>query len=189
MIGMLRGRVEHLNDTTILLITGGIGFEVSVGRHFTQSGDDITLFTHLIHREDAMMLFGFATKERKDMFLLLLSAQGIGPKIAMEIIGTFTPAELVEILFAQDVKRLTSVPGMGMKKAEKLIFELKDRIQKMELSPGAGTATGGTAGDAVKALIVLGFSPSEAMAAVGKAPSGLQTEALIKHALQLLAKK
>jgi Holliday junction DNA helicase RuvA len=191
MIAMLTGAIAPYNETTIIVTAGGVGYEVIVGRNFTLPSDGQgTIYTHLIHREDSMTLYGFTGREQREMFATLLKAQGIGPKLAMEVLSTFKVPEIIEILFTQDVQRLTTVSGLGRKKAEKLIFDLRDTIQKMDIGVSGykETASGGSA-DALKALAVLGFSPPEALAAVkAVVREGMQTEDIIKEALRRLAK-
>lgn len=189
MIGYLRGTLMRLNPTTVLVIAGGVGYEVHVGRKFdAPENSEAALYTHLIHREDGMSLYGFAAREQKELFVVLMSAQGIGPKLAMEILSTFSAGELMEILFAQDAQRLTAVSGMGMKKAEKAVFELKDKIQKLDIR--SASITDVSTADAVRALSVLGFSVDEAVRAVRSvSKDGMSPEAVIKAALSVLASR
>ncbi|MEK6793819.1 MAG: Holliday junction branch migration protein RuvA [Spirochaetota bacterium] len=191
MIGLIRGMMTRLDQSTVLLMTGGVGYEVHVGRKYSApESTEVTLYTHLIHREDGMTLYGFPAREQKELFIVLMSAQGIGPKLAMEIISTFNAGELMEILFSQDAVRLTAVPGMGMKKAEKAVFELKDKIQKLDIRSSSSAPQDASSADAVRALSVLGFSVEEAVTAVRAVKKEHMTsETVIKEALSRLASR
>lgn len=190
MFSFIKGEVIVLSDSLIAVLAGGVGYEVNISRKCSvKTGEDVTMHIHLIHKEDSMKLYGFKSREEKNIFLTLISAQGIGAKLAMETISTYSVEEIIEILFKGDINRLKKVSGMGSKKAEKLLFELKDKIEKTNIDTVSSKNFTTKESDAVKALISLGFSNTEANTAVSKIDSreNMGTEQIIAFALRNLS--
>ena len=176
MIGRLSGTLLEKNPPQLLLDVQGVAYEVDVPMstfyNLPQSGERITLFTHLVVREDAHLLYGFGTENERRAFRQLLKVNGIGAKIALALLSGLSVAELAQAITLQETGRLTRVPGIGKKTAERLLLELKDKL-------GA---------DITHALLSLGYSEREAVAAVKQLPDGVGVSDGIKQALRLLAK-
>ena len=152
-------------------------------------GGEVTVYTYLVVREDAMELCGFASIEEKEMFLKLISVSGVGPKAAMSILSIGTPSQIAAAIITNDAKTITKAQGVGPKVAQRVILELKDKIDNSELdiSPDVvPVQEDGTRTEAINALIVLGYSPEMAAKAVAKTEQGLSVEEIIKKALILL---
>lgn len=192
MFAFIEGKVQIMSEGIIALLCGGVGYEIIVSRKFNvQNDDNIRLYTHLIHKEDAMMLYGFKTREEKKMFSTLIAASGVGPKLAMEILSAYSIDEIMHILFNKDVNLLKKVPGIGLKKAEKLLFELRDKIEKIDIniSSSAIKNYNDNESDVIKALMSLGFSNNEAIKSLSAIENkeNMSTEDLISHALRNLS--
>ncbi|CAM3506847.1 Holliday junction branch migration protein RuvA [Hydrogenibacillus schlegelii] len=210
MFDRLRGRVLEAAEGRIVLDVGGVGFEVWVDDPAAFGpGEEATVYVHALFREDALALYGFARREARNMFRLLIAASGVGPKGAQAALRTYPPEKLALFILREDVAALRAIPGVGPKTARRLIVELKDRLKKAygdrsaerpeAASPfgGAGRtpsdgrdAAGASVADAVDALLVLGIPEGEARRAVeavlqagGEAGS---TEALLRAALRQL---
>ena len=141
MFAFIEGKVQIISENLIAVLCNGVGYEVNVSKKLNaQNNDNIRLYTQLIHKEDSMTLYGFATREEKTMFSTLTSTSGVGAKLAMEILSTYSINEIMHILFNKDISMLKKVPGMGLKKAEKLLFEkpkeIKAFITSLSLSLG-----------------------------------------------------
>ena len=135
MFAFIEGKVQIISEGIIALLCNGVGYEIIVSKKLNvQNDDNIRLYTQLIHKEDAMILYGFSSREEKKMFSTLMSTSGVGPKLAMEILSTYSIDEIMHILFNKDVNMLKKVQGMGLKKAEKLLFELRDKIEKIDIN-------------------------------------------------------
>ena len=155
-----------------------------------QNNDNIRLYTQLIHKEDSMTLYGFATREEKTMFSTLTSTSGVGAKLAMEILSTYSINEIMHILFNKDISMLKKVPGMGLKKAEKLLFEIRDKIDKININIDISSSKpNDNESDVIKALISLGFSNNEAIKSLSKIENkeNMSVEDLISLALRNLS--
>ena len=192
MFAFIEGKAVIISDGVIALLCNGVAYEIIVSKKLEVNNDDnIRLYTLLIHKEDAMTLYGFATREEKKMFSTLLSASGVGPKLAMEILSTYSINDLMHILFNKDINLLKKVPGMGVKKAEKLLFELRDKIDKIDINISASLAKNynDNESDVIKALISLGFSNNEAIKALSSIENkeNMSTEDLISNALRNLS--
>lgn len=191
MIGRLTGRLVEKAPPTVVLEAGGVGYEVDVPMstfyQLPATGQEVKLFTHLIVREDAHLLFGFATEAERGVFRQLLKITGIGARTALSLLSGMSVDELYAAVSQQDSARLTRVPGIGKKTAERLLLELKD---KLALTPGTGTPTSAarSASDALNALLALGYSDKEARAALSKLDAGLPVQDAIRQALRLLSK-
>ena len=192
MFAFIEGKVFIISDCVIALICNGVGYEINVSKKLNvKTNDEIRLYTQLIHKEDAMILYGFRTREEKKMFSTLLSASGVGPKLAMEILSTYSIDEIMHILFNKDINMLKKVQGMGIKKAEKLLFELRDKIEKIDINVSTSNINkyNDNESDVIKALISLGFSNNEAIKALSNIENkdNMSTENLISNALRNLS--
>lgn len=204
MIASVRGTLLEKELDHVVVEVGGVGLRVAVSLHTLAQlppvGDSAFLRTHLQVREDALTLFGFASIEERSAFELCTSVQGIGAKIAMSILSSLAPSELALAIKNEDVARLKKVPGVGMKTAERMVLELRDKLDRAGLAPvgeraatakwAAGKPGDGLATQVSSALINLGYRPAEAEraaeAAAGTAPQASVAD-LLKRALRTLA--
>jgi Holliday junction DNA helicase RuvA len=190
MIGSLRGRILAKAPPQLTLEVAGVGYEVeapmSTFFHLPAVGAEVHLLTHLVVREDAHHLYGFATEEERRLFRALIKVSGVGPKIALALLSGVSVADFNRSVQAQDLSALTRVPGIGRKTAERLIVEMRDRL----VAPLSGGAAADGAGmspenEAYDALIALGYRPAEATRLLKAAGPGTHsTEELIRRALQ-----
>jgi len=194
MIGRLAGKLLAKNPPEIVVDTHGVGYEVSVPMStfydLPAVGDAVSLWTHLVVREDAHLLYGFLTERERASFRELIRIAGVGPRTALAVLSGMSSDDLVDAVARQEAGRLIKVPGIGKKTAERLLLELKGRLAS-ELPGGArGRAdspeSAGT--DVLRALIALGYSEKEATLAVGKLAADVSVSEGIKQALKLLAK-
>ncbi len=196
MIGSLRGTVlERAADGVVLLEVGGVGYLVAVTpRTLAELEPTTTAFLYVHHhiREDAQTLYGFASRDERATFEVLIATHGIGPALAMAILATHTPSALVDIVATGDHASLTMVPGVGKKTAERLMVELKSRLSLPVLDGAAAAAgTGSAAGESPianvrEALSGLGYGPDEIRDAIRELPAGGDAPALLREALKLL---
>lgn len=192
MFAFIEGKVCTISEGIIaLLCSNGVAYEIIVSKKLNVNNDDnIRLYTQLIHKEDSMMLYGFRTREEKKMFNTLMSASGVGAKLAMEVLSTYSIDEIMHILFNKDINMLKKVQGMGVKKAEKLLFEIRDKIEKIDINISSSKISyNENESDVIKALISLGFSNSEALKALSNIDNkeNKTTEDLISLALRNLS--
>lgn len=192
MFAFIEGKVCTISEGIIaLLCSNGVAYEIIVSKKLNVNNDDnIRLYTQLIHKEDSMTLYGFRTREEKKMFNTLMSASGVGAKLAMEILSTYSIDEIMHILFNKDINMLKKVQGMGVKKAEKLLFEIRDKIEKIDINISSSKISyNENESDVIKALISLGFSNSEALKALSNIDNkeNKTTEDLISLALRNLS--
>lgn len=192
MFAFIEGKVQIISEGIIAILCNGVGYEIIVSKKLNvQNDNNIRLYTQLIHKEDSMILYGFNTREEKKMFSTLMSASGVGPKLAMEVLSTYSIDEIMHILFNKDINMLKKVQGMGVKKAEKLLFELRDKIEKIDINISLSAAKhyNENESDAIKALISLGFSNNEAIKSLSAIENkdNMSTEDLISHALRNLS--
>ena len=187
MIGRLSGKLIAKHPPQVLIDCNGVAYEVDVPMSTFYSlpatGESVTLLTHFVVREDAQVLYGFATPEERSAFRQLIRISGVGARTALSVLSGLSVAELGHAVAMQDAARLTKVPGIGKKTAERLLLELKGKITETAAKPAAGTA-----GDVVNALVGLGYSEKEALAAVKGLPPGLAVTEAIRAALKALAK-
>jgi len=195
MIGQIKGQIISKNPPEVLLEVGGIGYELlcpmSTFYQLDNSSEDTLLYTHLSIKEDSHTLFGFISKDEKNMFRELIRVNGVGPKVALAILSHLSVSSLVDCIMSEDADLLAKTPGIGKKTALKLIVELQDRLDKVELA-NASTSTIGhktsynpNAKQALAALQSLGFKTKEANKMVSKIEDkDLTTEQLIRLALQ-----
>jgi Holliday junction DNA helicase RuvA len=193
MIAYLHGTLAYKSPTDIVVDVNGIGYHLQIPLStFEQLGDlrsTIKVFTYLHVREDALQLFGFSTEQERILFLLLISVSGVGPKIAQGILSGVQAEELRQHLASGNVAALTSIHGVGKKTAERLILELKDKIGKPQEIKGQGLPAGMSAdvrGEALLALISLGYQRSVAESAIRKA---LREATENKYSVQDLIKR
>jgi Holliday junction DNA helicase RuvA len=192
MIGRLSGVLLEKNPPQLLLDVQGVAYEVDVPMstfyNLPNNGDRITLFTHLVVREDAHLLYGFGSDAERRAFRQLLKVNGIGAKIALAVLSGLSVGELAQAITLQESGRLTKVPGIGKKTAERILLELKDKLGA-DLSHTVGVNRPAPASsDILIALLALGYSDREAVSAVKQLPDGVAVADGIKQALKLLAR-
>jgi len=192
MIGRLTGILVEKNPPQILLDVQGVAYEVDVPMstfyNLPGTGERVVLFTHLVVREDAHLLFGFGSENERRAFRQLVKISGIGARIALSVLSGLSVAELAQAVTLQESGRLTKIPGIGKKTAERLLLELKDKLG-VELTAAVGVNRAPPpSSDILNALVALGYSDREAVAAVKKLPEGLAVGDGIRQALKLLAK-
>jgi Holliday junction DNA helicase RuvA len=191
MIALVSGDVAVRRGDHVVIVAGGVGYRLAVSaetlRHVPRVGETATLHAHLVVRDDALALYGFATEPERELFLLLLGVQSVGPKVALAVLSGGTPRELLGAIAGGDTARFQAVPGIGKRTAERIIVELREKVG----GPGAGGAEPPIvvrrADDprtlARDGLLGLGFTPEEADRLLEEA-AGDSPEALIQHALK-----
>jgi holliday junction DNA helicase RuvA len=194
MIGSLRGTVlERSSEATVLVEVGGVGYVVSVTpRTLAELEPTSPVFLYIHHhiREDAQTLFGFRHRDERATFEVLIATHGIGPALALAILATHAPNALVDIVATSDLGALTLVPGVGKKTAERLLVELRNRLNLPMLDPvGAGGGGGTVVGDVREALAGLGYGPDEVRDVLRELPSDGDASSLLRDALKLLGAK
>jgi holliday junction DNA helicase RuvA len=196
MIGLLRGEVITRRPDHVVLLCAGVGYRAAVStqtlRHVPAAGAETTLYTHLLVRDDALALYGFHGEDERELFLLLLSVQAIGPKVALAILSAAPASELIDAIASGDTRRFQAVPGVGRRTAERLIVELSEKVAvdgkrmpgtAISGAPGAGGRTGDPRLLARDGLLELGYTMPEAEALLRES-SGESTEELIAGALR-----
>jgi holliday junction DNA helicase RuvA len=199
MIGSVRGRIASKTPPQLMVDVGGLGYELeapmSTFFHLPAVGQEVSLLTHLVVREDAHVLYAFATEGERRLFRSLIKVSGVGPKIALALLSGISVEAFSRCVVNEDITALTKVPGIGRKTAERLVVEMRDRLgDPAASSDGAGGAVGGGVSvpvsanpesEAYAALVSLGYRPAEAtrlLKAIG--PGTHSTEELIRRALQ-----
>lgn len=200
MIYSVTGKVIHLEQEMAVVSCGGVGYACrttlnTVGK-IQNTKDEVTLFTVLNVREDAVELFGFATQDELNCFKLLTSVSGVGPKNALAILSTMTPQAFALAVATEDAKTITKAKGVGAKLAQRIVLELKDKLKKetalaggMEIPEIISDSGTSNIGGAISALGVLGYTQAEAAKALSGADPALEVEELIKYALKRFAMK
>lgn len=187
MIGRLSGRLVAKAPPQVLVDVGGIAYEVDVPMstfyNLPATGDAVMLYTHQVVREDAHMLYGFGTPEERSAFRQLIRISGVGARTALAVLSGLSVAELAEAVSLQETGRLTRIPGIGRKTAERLLLELKGKLADVARAPAEEKAS-----DVLNALIALGYSEKEALGATRSLPPGLAVAEGIRAALKALAK-
>ena len=191
MIGKLSGKLLERHPPQILVDVHGVGYEISVSMstfyQLPATGNDVTLYTHLTVREDAHLLYGFASEQERHVFRQLLKIYGVGARTALSVLSGMSVSDLYEVVSAQDSGRLTKIPGIGKKTAERLLLELKDKLDvTIVATPVAG---GEHTSDILNALLALGYNDKEAAWAVRKLPGATAVADGIRQALKLLSKQ
>ena len=191
MIGRLSGTLLEKHPPQILVDAGGVGYEVDVPMstfyNLPAAGEKVTLLTHFAVREDAQQLFGFLTPAEREAFRQLIKISGVGPKLALSVLSGLSVQDLAHAVAMQEAGRLTKIPGVGKKTAERLLLELKGRLPGGDLP----VLTGGvpeSGSDVLNALVALGYREKEAVLAIKKLPAGLSVEEGIRQSLKGLAK-
>lgn len=195
MISYIKGALVHRGESSIIVETGGIGYQIFVSAGMLSKmpdlGNELKIFTYMSVKEDGISLFGFLSKEEQEMFLKLLTVGGVGPKGAMGFLSQLTPQEIVMAILSGDVKTLSKAPGVGRKTAQRVILELKDKCSTdaviaigLDVEESTGSMGGGKF-EAIDAMTALGYSRSEAAKVVGQvAAEGMTTEDILKAALK-----
>jgi Holliday junction DNA helicase RuvA len=188
MIGRLRGTLVDKSDGSVVVEVGGVGYIVAVTprtlMNLPPRGEQAVLHTHLHVREEQLSLFGFDTTADKDLFALLLGVSGVGPKVGLAILATMTPDQLRMAVVTGDTAALTAVPGIGKRSAEKLMVELRPKMEaSLDTTTGAGPIS-----DVREALSGLGYGPDEIRDTLATMPQDLSIEDLLKRSLQQLGK-
>jgi Holliday junction DNA helicase RuvA len=196
MIALLRGEVAVRRADHVVILCGGVGHRAAVSaetlRHIPAVGGQSTLHTHLIVRDDALSLYGFHSEQERDLFLMLLSVQAVGPKVALAVLSGGSPRELIATLAAGDAARLQAVPGIGKRTAERIIVELREKVGvAADIDVGAGAGGGAIRARRVESprtlardgLLELGYTPAEAEELLHGA-AGQSAEELLAQALR-----
>jgi Holliday junction DNA helicase RuvA len=189
MIGRVEGTLVEKNPPQVVVMSHGVGYEIDVPMStfysLPRTGEAITLLTHLVVREDAHLLYGFATAAERNAFRQLLKISGVGPKVALSVLSGLSVDDLAVAVASQDAGRLTKVPGIGKKTAERLVLELRDKLPAVATATAQASVAGG---EVISALLALGYNEREAAAAVKPLPADLALADAIRQALKNLAK-
>ena len=192
MIGHIKGFIVSKKPTQVLIDCNGVGYEVDIPMStfydLPTVGDQVTLLTHLIVREDAHLLFGFATSEEREVFRQLIKVNGVGAKVALSILSGISLHELIDAIMNQNSNLLVSIPGIGNKTAERLVLELKGKLANI-IDDKSRQNTPSETNDIQNALISLGYSTKEAIGAVKNLPANISVNDGIKDALKFLSRK
>lgn len=191
MIAHLNGKLIEANPTFCIIECNGVGYFVKISLNtFSTLGkqENVRLFTEFVVREDAQILFGFSNKEEREMFNHLISVSGIGPNTAILMLSAMVPDEIAAAIVSEDVEVIKSIKGIGLKTAQRVIVDLKDKMSKIEFSENNMFAQGNTnKNEALTALVSLGFDKKSSEKAIGKvAETDDSVEDLIKKALKVL---
>ena len=194
MIDQISGKIISINDNYVVLEVGGLGIKVNISANFASklvNEDLITLVTYLNVREDALDLYGFKNDSERNLFLMLISISGIGPKLAVSILSGLELEELKSNILSGDIKSLTSIPGVGAKTAKRIIIELKDKLSKTTTTELGfeDDYSSNISNDVLSALVGLGYSESmatEVIKRINPAKSNKSIESLIKESLKIL---
>ena len=188
MIARLRGRISGRAGPGLIVDVNGVGYLVNATPSVHRLGGgvaedrEVTIEVHTVVREDALQLYGFATADERELFELLLGVSGVGPKVALAIVSGSTPVELRRAIARDDIKRFQAIPGIGLKTAQRVVLELKERLASAADTPQAGPELG-----ARDALVELGFSLVEAERALADVDADLPIEEQVRHALRAAA--
>lgn len=198
MIASVRGKYIYSDENSVVIECSGVGLKCFVTKNtlynLPEKNSEIFLFTHLAVREDSMDLYGFSSAEELDAFKLITSVNGVGAKLGIAILSEFAPSRLMLAIAGNDPKTLTAASGVGIKLAQRIVLELKDKVSsveignKEEISAVRAAETGSASAEAIEALIALGYSKGEASLAVGRIEGDYSSQQLIKLALKSLAR-
>ena len=203
MISFVKGKLVYIYENTIIVENNGIGYEIfvpmSVIGNMPQIGSEVMIYTYMNVREDALQLFGFLDRDTLEVFKLLITVSGIGPKGAIGVLGTLSADDIRYAVMAEDANTIAKAPGIGAKTASKVVIELKDKLKMRDVAPDIKSEIDGqqsifednskqAVSDAIEALAALGYSATEATKAVRKADTGEDTtvEELLKQSLKYL---
>lgn len=199
MIASLRGNLIYSDETSIVVECSGVGIKCTVSKSvfskLPQKGEEIFVHTHMVVREDAMDLYGFSDLEELSAFKLVTSVNGVGAKIGIALLSQFTAKSMMMYIASGDAKALTAASGVGLKLAQRIVLELKDKVGAIDTSDEFSLSTVKKSGampavsEAIEALIALGYTKGEASLAVNKIEADLPTGELIKQALKLLSRR
>jgi Holliday junction DNA helicase RuvA len=183
MIARLRGHISGRAGSGLIVDVNGVGYLVNATPSVHRLGDgEVTIEVHTVVREDALQLYGFATADERELFEMLLSVSGVGPKVALAIVSGSTPAELRRAIARDDVKRFQAIPGIGLKTAQRVVLELKEKLAGLDIGgPDSGDLT------ARDALVELGWSLVDAEHALANVDGDLSVEEQVRHALRAAA--
>ncbi|WP_136418807.1 MULTISPECIES: Holliday junction branch migration protein RuvA [Oxalobacteraceae] len=191
MIGRISGTLLEKNPPQLLVDCGGVGYEIDVPMstfyNLPAMGEKVVLLTHMAVREDAHLLYGFGTAEERNVFKQLIKISGVGARTALSILSGMSVADLSQAITLQEAGRLTRIPGIGKKTAERLLLELKGKLGA-DLGAVSGAMQHDATSDVLNALIALGYSDKEAMLALKQVPAGTGVSEGIKLALKALSK-
>lgn len=193
MIAKLRGIVDEIQPTQLVLDVSGVGYDLTIPfstYEKIQSASEVSLHVYTMHKEDQFRLFAFFTRVEKDLFVALINVSGIGPAMAISLLSGMAPDRLIDSIKNNNLHALTRIPGIGKTKAEKLVFELKRKLPRLELIAGPASEADSSSSDAVQALVSLGFNEAESSRCVAELVSqkpGISIEEIIKEALKILA--
>jgi len=200
MIAFVKGTVDYIDENYAVIDCGGVGYKVFMSPanlSVLKTGEITKIYTYLKVAEDLFDLYGFLSTDELKMFKMIISVSGAGPKAGLSILSVMHPSDFALAVVTDDYKSITKAPGVGPKLAQKISLELKDKLKNEDLLPSASNdipltvsaAKNSASNEATEALIVLGYSQSEAVRAVSAAPKDLSTEETIKEALKILASK
>jgi holliday junction DNA helicase RuvA len=197
VIGRLHGVLLRKEPPALLVDVGGVAYELEAPMttfyELPAVGEKVTLHTHLVVRQDAHLLYGFAREGQRRLFRDLLKVNGVGPRVALAVLSGLSDEEFSRCVAAEDIARLTKVPGIGRKTAERLVIEMRDKLSTDIAGPAAASVAGPAppadpVSEAVSALVSLGYKPNEASRAVrGVSAKGLSAEEIIRQALKGMA--
>jgi Holliday junction DNA helicase RuvA len=191
LIGRISGKLIARHPPHVVVDVHGIGYEIDVPMstfyQLPAAGSEVTLYTHLQVREDAHLLYGFASEQERHVFRQLLKISGVGARTALSVLSGLTVEELYHAVANEDSARLVRIPGIGRKTAERLLLELRDKLASIAEGRVAGP-DGSAGGDALNALVTLGYSVKEAKAALARLDPSLAAPDAIRQALKLLSK-
>ena len=192
MIGRIKGTLLEKMPPQILVDVSGVGYEIDVPMstlyNLPEVGSEVTLFTHFVVREDAELLYGFLTKEERSLFRLLIRISGIGPKIALSILSGISSQLLSQAVTTGEAGLLTRIPGVGKKTAERIVLELKGKLDTVVGTTDTGASGTNSKADIVSALLSLGYSDREAQLAIKGLPADISVNDGIREALKNLSK-
>ena len=200
MFYSVRGKLIYMDATTAVVECGGVGYNCQTTMNTLKTlrlGDEVTLYTHLNVREDAMELFGFSTKTELDTFKTLIGVSGVGPKAGLAILSVLSPEQVAMAIATDDVKSITRAQGVGKKIAQRIVLELKDKLAKSlatdngmdQVTGAAVNASSGNIPKAIEALGVLGYAPSDVSSILATLDSSLPVEQLIAQTLRQMGRQ
>ncbi|MGB9149673.1 MAG: Holliday junction branch migration protein RuvA [Burkholderiales bacterium] len=190
MIGRITGKLVEKRPPQVVIDAHGVGYEIDVPMstfyNLPATGETVMLHTQLIVREDAHLLYGFGSEEERKVFRQFLKISGVGPKLALSVLSGLSIGDLAQAVASQEAGRLTKIPGVGKKTAERLLLELKDKLDVVVA--GRAVKPASSADDALNALLALGYNDREAQLALKQIPEGLTLSEKIRGALKSLSK-